>query len=69
MESERENPNTGLSYGICVMKLQRMNAKAVDDAVLELFRASKSAHGEYDGWECQLIVDQNPINKRSWWKW
>jgi len=69
IESENENSNSELCYGICIVKRQEMTPKAVDDAVIQLFRGSRSAHGEYDGWECQLIVDAKPSNKKSWWKW
>jgi hypothetical protein len=68
IEFEKENPSGELRYGICMVKRQEMTSKAVDDAVTELFRASRSAHGEYNGWECQLVVDAAP-NKKSVWKW
>jgi len=68
IESEKENTNSDLCYGICIVKWQEMTPKAVDDAVIQLFRASRSAHGEYGGWECQLIVDAKPTNRKSWWK-
>lgn len=63
IESEKENTNSELCYGICIVKRQEMTPKAVDDAVLQLFRASRCAHGEYDGWECQLIVDAKPSRR------
>jgi uncharacterized protein (TIGR01619 family) len=68
IESEKENTNSELCYGICIAKQQEMTPKALDDAVIQLFRASRSAHGEYDGWECQLIVDTKRPNEKPWWK-
>src|SRR6266850_5254915 len=69
IESENENSDSERRFGICIVKHQEMTPKAVDDTVIQLFRASKSAHGEYDGWECQLIVDAKPPNKKFWRKW
>jgi uncharacterized protein (TIGR01619 family) len=66
--SEKENPESDSRFGICVERMQDMAPDAVDTAVIELFRASKSAHGEYDGWECQLIVATKPESKKSRWK-
>jgi regulator of RNase E activity RraB len=65
IESENENPSGEFRYGICIMRRQEMTSDAVDAAVIELFRASKSAHGQYEGWECQVIVDSEPENKKS----
>lgn len=65
IESENENPSGEFRYGICITRRQEMTSDAVDGAVIELFRASKSAHGQYEGWECQVIVDAKPQNKKS----
>jgi uncharacterized protein (TIGR01619 family) len=50
-------PSNGYPYGICIVRKQEMARRAVDAAVIELFRASKAADGDYTGWECELIVD------------
>jgi hypothetical protein len=60
-----EERNDGLPYGVCISRKQEMTRSAVDAAVIELFRASKSANGTYDGWECELIVDSPSRDKRS----
>jgi regulator of RNase E activity RraB len=69
IKSDNENSNSEPCFGICLTKRQEMTPEAVDDAVIQLFRASRSAHGEYDGWESQLIVGAKPPYKKSWWKW
>jgi hypothetical protein len=56
-------------FGICIVKHQEMTPKTVDDAVIQLYRASKSVHGDYDGWECQLIVDAKPPHRNFWRNW
>jgi len=66
--SENENPVRDRHYGICLERMQDMAPEKIDEAVMELFRASQSAHGEYDGWECQVITDAKSKRERSWWK-
>lgn len=68
LESEYENPDDDYRYWICIKRMQEMTSEAVDDAVIQLFRASKVADGQYDGWECELIVDAEPESRRSRWK-
>ncbi len=65
VESENENLESERRYGICILKHQEMTPKAVDDAVIQLFKASKLVHGEYDGWECQVIIDEKPPEKKT----
>jgi hypothetical protein len=45
-------------------RIDRVDPAAVDNAVLELRRLASQHDGEYDGWECALIRD----NEVSWWK-
>jgi uncharacterized protein (TIGR01619 family) len=59
IEREYENSDGECRYGVCISRSQDMGARSVDDAVIQLFRASKSANGEYDGWECQLMSEQS----------
>jgi regulator of RNase E activity RraB len=49
--TEKDNP-----YGICVRKKQDIQSDALDEAVIDLFRAAKRANGEYDGWESPVIT-------------
>ena len=49
---EMDNP-----YGICVGKKQDIASDALDEAVIDLFRAAKQANGEYDGWESPVVAD------------
>jgi len=39
-----------------------MAADAVDNAVIQLFRAAKSVHGEYDGWSANCCWTLVPTN-------
>jgi hypothetical protein len=48
--------------------MQDMAPENVNSAVMELFRASQSSHGEYDGWECEVITDTKPEIRKPWWK-
>jgi uncharacterized protein (TIGR01619 family) len=66
--SENENPESDRHFGICIERMQDMAPEKVDSAVMELFRACQSAHGEYDGWECEVITDTKPEIKKPWWK-
>lgn len=61
--SENEHPNDEYRYWIRVARRQEMTRGAVDDAVLQLFRAARSAHGYYDGWECELMANAKPENE------
>src|SRR6266702_319388 len=55
IESETENTNSELRYGICIVKRQEMTSKAVDDTVIQLFRASRSAHRR-NVTHCTLLI-------------
>jgi len=65
IDSEYENPHDEYRFRICIVRRQDMSANAVDDAVIQLFRASKAARGQYDGWECELIAHTKPENEAS----
>jgi len=69
IESESEGSHSKGQYGICIVKIQEMTLAAIDDAVTELFRACKSSYGDYDGWECQLIVGAAQKEKSRWKFW
>ena len=68
VESESEHPDDEFRHWICVARRQVMTPDAVNNAVLQVFRASKAACGQYDGWECQPIIDVKPEVKKPWWK-
>lgn len=59
IESQTERADNEYPYCICISRNQLMTSDAVDDAVIELFRAAKFAHGEYNGWECELLLDNS----------
>lgn len=56
IESESEFKETDNPYAICVGKEQDIRSDALDEAVIELFRAAKRANGEYDGWESPVVT-------------
>jgi hypothetical protein len=64
IESEDEDPGSEYSHSICMTRRQEMNSDAVDEAVIQLFRACKNAHGQYNGWECELIIDAEPETEK-----
>jgi hypothetical protein len=53
-------------YWIQFSGQQKMARTAIDEAVSTLFKASKSAQGQYNGWKCELI--SGPPAKKSRWK-
>jgi hypothetical protein len=63
-----QDSDTEPRYGLCLFKHQEMNTEAIDETVLELFRASQTCDGEYDGWECEIILPEKKSPKRPWWK-
>jgi len=69
VRSEYEEAETECPCWIQVFREQQMDRNAIDEAVLRLFRASKSVQGEYDGWECQLMADTKPaVEPKPRWK-
>jgi uncharacterized protein (TIGR01619 family) len=62
VESVNDSPNGEFRYRICLTKTLEMTLHAVNEAVIQLFRASRSAQGQYEGWECELIVDTETKN-------
>ncbi len=65
---EVEKPAAVRPFEIHMERTQEMSNAKIDDAVLELFRASKAAGGEYDGWECEAITNSLPKTEKPWWK-
>jgi len=54
--TESEFKEKDYPYGICVGKEQDIQSDAIDEAVVDLFRAAKRANGEYDGWESPVVT-------------
>jgi len=65
IDSESHDPEGDNPYCICYGKIQQSTAKAIDESVLELNKLSKRFHGEYDGWEAQVMADEGAENPRS----
>ena len=65
VDSESEDVKAECPYGVRVSKRQEVNPEALEDSVIELFRASKTCHGQYDGWETELITGK-PRKKPGW---
>jgi len=60
-QPEGENP-----YGLCLGKVQQCTSDAIDVSVLELRKLSQLFKGEYDGWESQVMPDdesEKPASK------
>jgi len=55
---EFERLNDECPFWVVLARRQKMASAAMDEAVLELFRKSKTNNGEYDGWECELVAEQ-----------
>ena len=65
VESESQYPEGENPYGICYGKIQQSTAQAIDDSVLELNKLSERFHGEYDGWEAQVMAEESAGNPNS----
>jgi regulator of RNase E activity RraB len=60
-QPESENP-----YGVCFGKIQKCTSDAIDKSVLELRNLAHRFHGEYDGWEAQVMIgteSEEPFGK------
>jgi hypothetical protein len=55
LESQPDNPEGAFPFGLCIVRFQSVKQDAVDEAVIELFRRAKEFHGDYDGWEAEVI--------------
>jgi uncharacterized protein (TIGR01619 family) len=55
MQSQPDNPNSEFPFGLCIARFQSVKRDDVDEAVVELFRRAKEFHGDYDGWETEII--------------
>jgi regulator of RNase E activity RraB len=57
VQSESELGGRDYPLGICIVRFQSIQPAEVDDAVIELYRLAKECHGDYDGWEAEVISD------------
>lgn len=55
MQSQPDNPEGALPFGLCIVRFQSVKQDDVDEAVIQLFRHAKEFHGDYDGWETEVI--------------
>lgn len=55
VQSQPDNPDSELPFGLCIVRFQSVKQDAVDEAVIELFRRAKEFRGDYDGWETEII--------------
>jgi uncharacterized protein (TIGR01619 family) len=55
MQSQPDNREGALPFGLCVVRFQSVQQYDVDEAVIELFRRAKEFHGDYNGWETKVI--------------
>ena len=56
MQSQPDNPEGAFPFGLCIVRFQSLKQDAVDEAVIELFRRAREFHGDYDGWEAEVIA-------------
>jgi len=57
LESKPESPNQALPLGLCIARVQSVKRADIDEAVLQLYRLAKKLHGDYDGWETQVVKE------------
>jgi len=55
-QSESEIPDKRRRFCIQFRRMKTVELDAMNEAVLELFRAAKKHRGEYDGWECEVVA-------------
>lgn len=64
VEFEPFSQDSERPFGLCVARFQSIKPSDVDEAVIELFRLADSYHGEYDGWETELITGNPPAGSQ-----
>jgi len=55
IQSRPHSPGDELPFGLCIVRFQSVKQTDLDEAVIELFRYAKIFHGDYDGWETEVI--------------
>jgi uncharacterized protein (TIGR01619 family) len=56
VQSKTQRDNSVFPFGLCIVRFQSVKPIEIDSAVTELFRLAKAHHGDYDGWETQVIA-------------
>jgi len=57
LQSEPDKADGVFPFGLCIVRFQSVKQEDVDSAVVELFRLAKEFHGDYDGWEAEVIAN------------
>ncbi len=60
LDSENHHPESENPFGVCFAKIQSCTGEAIDNAVMALLKLAKQHHGDYDGWEAQVITSKTP---------
>lgn len=55
VQSQCQSDRSDFPFGLCVVRFQSVNPTELDNAAIELFRLARKHHGDYDGWETQVI--------------
>jgi len=65
MQSQPDDLDREFPFGLCIVRFQSVKPEAVDEAVVELFRRAKEYHGDYDGWETEIISQRDSSIDRN----
>ena len=57
VQSQPQSDRSHFPFGLCIVRFQSINPTELDSAVIELLRLAKKHHGDYDGWETQVISE------------
>jgi uncharacterized protein (TIGR01619 family) len=57
IQSQSDRPGDVLPFCLCIVRFRSVKQPDLDEAVLELFRLAKEFHGDYDGWETQVMAN------------
>jgi len=56
-QSESENSEAELAYGVTLERMDRVDWDSINEATLVLFRLAQEFNGNYDGWETSVEKD------------
>jgi regulator of RNase E activity RraB len=56
-QSESDNSEAELPYGVTLERMDRVDWDSINDATLVLFRLAQEFNGDYDGWETSVEKD------------
>jgi uncharacterized protein (TIGR01619 family) len=51
-----EDPESARPYGVRLERVDHVDFRSIDRVTHPIFRSANAHHGEYDGWECPVIV-------------